>query len=375
MRVLVVLTQPPLPEGGAPGRTAIGLLRGLAGHGIDVQALAAKQHFAIPGEPPADLPVEVLPVLPPPHGLGQRLDRMRRPRGEIARPEFLERVHELAGGADVVHLEETETAWCDQGLELPSIVHIHYLVRQDRSFGPPWRKQFRDVVEFSLGERAAIRRHRYLVASSPLVAKALRSAAPHAEVVHAPLSLDPALYPMARLDGPPVAGLIGTAAWPPTAAAMRLLVSTVWPLVRSLVPEATLLVAGRGTESLDLVRTSGVELLGTLPSSRTFFQQISVLLNPMHRGSGMKVKVLEALASGVPVVTTLVGAEGIEAGDGVVVVEADWERFAKEAADVLRDPQARRQRGAAARAAFERRYAPAPATAPLVELYQRVLSA
>lgn len=372
--MLVVLTQPPLPEGGAPGRTALGLLRGLLGHGIEVQALAARQHFAVPGEPPADLPVEVLSVAPTPGGVRGSFERLRRPRGEIARPEFLARVRELAARADIVHLEETETAWCDEGLENPSLVHIHYLVRRDRSFGPPWRKQFRDVAEFMLGERAAIRRHRYLVASSPLVAQALRAAAPRAEVVHAPLSLDPSLYPASQLAGPPVAGLIGTATWPPTGAAMRLLVSTVWPRVRELVPEATLLVAGRGSESLGLPRVPGVEVLGSLSSSRDFFRRISVLLNSIERGSGMKVKVLEAMASGVPVVTTPAGAEGVDAGDGVVI-EDSWNRLAEAGAEILRDPEARRQRGAAARAAFELRYAPSPATAPLVELYERMLSA
>lgn len=371
--MLVVLTQPPLPEGGAPGRTALGLLRGLISHGIDVQALAARQHFSVPGDPPDDLPIEVVRVAPPPGGLRGRIERLRRPRGEVARPEFLSRVRELARSADVVHLEETETAWCDEGLANPSLVHIHYLIRRDRSFGPPWKKQFRDVVEFTLGERAAIRRHPYLVASSPLVAHALRAAAPRAEVVHAPLALDPALYPISQLAGPPVAGLIGTATWPPTRAAMRLLVSKVWPQIRELVPEATLLVAGRGSESVGLPRVPGVEVLGSLPSSRDFFQRISVLLNPVERGSGMKVKVLEAVASGVPVVTTLAGAEGVEAGDGVVI-EHVWSRFAEAGAEILRDPETRRQRGLAARAAFESRYAPGPATAPLVELYKRMLS-
>jgi glycosyltransferase involved in cell wall biosynthesis len=373
MRVLVVLTQPPLPEGGAPGRTAIGLLRGLAGHGVDVTAVAARQHFALSGDPVPGLPVEVVPVAPPPGGLRSRLQRVRRPRGELAQPEFLTRVRELAAQADIIHLEETETAWCDEGISLPSLVHIHYLVRRDRAFGPPWRKQFRDVMEFALGERAAIRRHNYLVASSPLVAEALRAAAPRAEVVRMPLSLDPALYPTAHLDGPPTAGLIGTAIWPPTAAAMRRLLETVWPRVRRLVPEATLAIAGRGSERLGLPPAQGVEVLGGLSSSREFFQRLSVLLFPIERGSGMKVKVLEAMASGVPVVTTPAGAEGIEPGNGVVIAR-DWERFSRAAAEVLRDPGARRQRGSEARATFERKYAPEPATRSLVDLYERMVA-
>ena len=51
MRVLVVLAQPPLPEGGAPARCAVGLLRGLQGHGLDVKALAARQLGAAPAIP------------------------------------------------------------------------------------------------------------------------------------------------------------------------------------------------------------------------------------------------------------------------------------------------------------------------------------
>ena len=374
MRALVVLTQPPLAEGGAPGRVALGLLHGLVAHGVEVHALAARQHFAAPGEPPPGLPVEVMSVAPPPAGLYGNLERFRRPRGEVARPEFLARVRELAAKADVVHLEETETAWCDLGVAKPSLVHVHYLIRRDRPLGPPWRKQFRDVLEFELGERAAIRRHRYLVASSPVVADALRSAAPKAEVVLAPLSLDPDLYPRAALDGPPVAGLIGTATWPPTAAAMRRLVETVWPRVRRYAPDATLLLAGRGSDRLGLGNEPGVEVLGEVGSSREFFGRLSVMPFPIERGSGMKVKVLEAIASGVPVVTTPAGAEGIEPGDGVVV-EEDWERFAEASAELLRDPRARAQRGAAARALFERAYAPEPATAPLIRLYERMAAA
>jgi glycosyltransferase involved in cell wall biosynthesis len=351
----VVLTQPPLPEGGAPGRTAIGLLRGLMGHGVDVRAIAARRGFSVPGEIPADLPVEVVDVQPP----GQfraRVQRVTRPLGELTGP-FTERVREAAADADLVHLEETETVWCDEGISKPSLVHLHYLARLDRGFGAPWSKQFREVLDATRAERAAVRRHRYLVASSPLVVAALRH-----DVVVAPLSLDPALYTPAPLDGAPVAGLIGTATWPPTAAALRALVEDVWPRVQ--VPEAELVIAGRGTE-----RFGGV---GEVESARQLFRRLSLLLFPLPRGSGMKVKTLEAMASGVPVVTTPAGAEGIVRSEGVIV-ETELDRLAAAAKELLTDESARRERGAAARRDFERYYSPGPATAPLVELYERLL--
>ena len=361
LRVLVVLTQPPLPQGGAPGKVAVGLLRGLQAHGLDACALAARQHFAVPGDIPADLDVEQVEVVPPGPWEG-RLGRIVRPRGELAGP-FAARVAEAARSADVVFLDQVETVWCAEGLTTPHALHLHYLARLDRGLGAPHRRQFRQVLDQERAERRAIRTIDELVASSPVVAAELRRRAPAADVTIAPLSLDPSLYRPAPLDGPPTAGLIGTATWPPTAAALRVLLEDVWPRVQA--PDASLVVAGRGTQ-----RFGGI---GEVDSAGDFFQGLSLLLFPLPRGSGMKVKTLEAMASGVPVVTTPAGAEGIEASDGVIV-EAEPERLAAAARELLTDEAARRERGAAAREDFERRYSPAPATKALVELLERMLA-
>jgi glycosyltransferase involved in cell wall biosynthesis len=372
VKVLVVLSQPPLPEGGAPGRCAVALLRGLTAHGLDVKAIAARREFSARGEPPADLPVEVVDLPSAPPSWRSRLHRLRRPQNELSAPAFAERVHEAARDADVIHLEETETAWCDDGISVPSLVHVHYLVRRDRPLGAPWRQPFRYGLELSLAERAAMRRHHYLVASSPLIAESLKQSAPLAHVVRAPLSLDPQYYTPAPLDGPPVAGIIGTADWPPTAAAMRALVETVWPEVRRRVPAARLVVAGRGTEGLGLPLTSGVECVGQVSSSAAFLRGLSLLLFPLPRGSGMKVKVLEALAVGLPIVTTTAGAEGIDADAGVVVTD-ETAVLVEAASSILLDQQERLERGRSARALFERCFTPKPATEPLLGLYDRML--
>jgi glycosyltransferase involved in cell wall biosynthesis len=372
VRVVLAVAQPPLPEGGPNGRCFVGLIRGLMHHGIDVRCLAARQWFARPEEPPADLPVEVIPVEPGESGWRFQVDRWRRPRGQLARPPFGDAIRRATLEADILHLEEVATAWCDEGVATPSVVHLHYRILRDRTLGAPWRPQFRHVAEFALAERAALRRHRYLIASSPVVAADLRARAPHAEVVLAPLSVDPQHYPRASLDGPPIAGLLASGAWPTTVAALRRLIDRVWPAIRDRAPGARLVVAGRGTDRLPSLRgRPAVEFLGEVPTAGGFLSDLSVMVFPQTRGTGMKVKVLESLACGLPVVTTPAGAEGIDAGDAILV-EVDDERIADAAARLLRDPDERKERGAAARQAFKQRYAPAPATEPLVDLYRRM---
>jgi polysaccharide biosynthesis protein PslH len=237
----------------------------------------------------------------------------------------------------------------------------------------PWGRRFRRVIRYSVAERTAMRRFHYLLASSPEVARELQEAAPTAHVSLAPLCLDDRHYSSASLDGPPIAGVIGTASWYPTARAVERLIKRVWPKVRRRVPDARLLIAGRGMEPLRGGRQSmGIEVLGEVESAPGFLKRLSVVVYPIERGSGMKIKVLEAMACGVPVITTEAGAEGIVRNGGVIV-ESDDERLAEASVRVLLDTLERKQRGQQAHEAFIRRYAPEPATESLIPLYETMM--
>lgn len=367
----MVLARPPQPEGGAADRTAVALLRGLRTNGIDVSAIAARPPSWAYGDPPPDLPVQVVDVSEG-DDWHSRLHRIRRPLGALGRSVFGERVRAAAASADAVHLETIDTAWCDEGVVLPSVVHLHYLARADRPLGAPWRKSFLSAAEYVVAERLVLRHYRHLVASSPNVAEVLRAAAPRADVTLAPLALDPAGYDPAPLDGP-VAGIIGTASWGPTSRAVQRLLTDIWTQVRERAPAARLRVAGRGFASLSSV-AEGVELVGEVPSAAEFLRSLSLLLYPLDAGTGMKVKTMEALVAGVPVVTTPAGAEGIAPSPGLIVASTSNE-LAAAAAALLQDPAERRRRGAAGRTAFLEHHSPELATRPLVELYERLVSA
>ena len=266
VRVLVVLTQPPLAEGGATGKIGLGLLRGLAANGVDVRAVAAQRHFDGPGRAARQIST-------------WRSSRSRR-RLVVA---FATRPRTAARAASSPAPSRTACAsWratpTSSTSRSPRRRRATAALRALRAAPPlprPPRPRPRGAVDAPVprggrvqrrAERHAIRGHRNLVASSPLIAEALRREAPSAEVVLAPLTVDPAAYRRAPLDGPPTAGIIGTAAWPPTRPPCASWSGRVAARAAG-GPGGGLLVAGRGTDALGLAG-DGVRVLGEVPLRR-----------------------------------------------------------------------------------------------------------
>ena len=154
----------------------------------------------------------------------------------------------------------------------------------------------------------------------------------------------------------PVAALLADWAWPPNQQAARALLSA-WPVVRAAVPSARLLLAGRKPELLEVGSVAGVSVLGEVASSLDVLSQASVLAFPCPPSSGPKIKVLEALAIGLPVVTTPAGVEGLclAPGDAAVAHEAG---FAGALAEVLASPERRSAMAAAGRASLATHHSP-----------------
>lgn len=120
----------------------------------------------------------------------------------------------------------------------------------------------------------------------------------------------------------------------PNRLAAELLVTRIWPLVRAARPRAHLMLAGRGSREFMAELPPGavgpgVTALGFVDDLAPLYRQATTVVAPLPEGGGIKIKVLEAMARGVPVVTTPVGAEGITvaADDAAVIAPAD-ERFA-----------------------------------------------
>jgi glycosyltransferase involved in cell wall biosynthesis len=154
---------------------------------------------------------------------------------------------------------------------------------------------------------------------------------------------------------------VGDLSWPPNAEGIRWFCEKVWPLVARLSPSARVEVLGRGAgASLSrLMRNppARVAFLGEGDDTRPHWSHAAVAIVPLLAGGGTRLKILEAAACGVPVVSTPVGAEGLDFADGSEIrLAAQAEEFAVAVAKLLADREARRAQAAAARRRVESEY-------------------
>ena len=134
--------------------------------------------------------------------------------------------------------------------------------------------------------------------------------------------------------------------------------SEVFPLIRREEPEARVLMVGRELGKLgDLAGLPGVECHESVPEVLPWFYQADLLAVALRQGAGTRIKVLEAFAAGLPVVSTSKGCEGISAQNGRELLVADTpDEFASAALKILKDPEAGRSLAKSARSLVEERY-------------------
>lgn len=133
----------------------------------------------------------------------------------------------------------------------------------------------------------------------------------------------------------------GAMDWLPNEDGMSWFAAEILPLVRRLVPTATLTIVGRNPSATVRAlaeRVDGVTVTGGVPDVRPFLERAAAFVVPLRIGGGTRLKIYEAMAMERPVVSTNIGAEGLPLRDGREVVLADGpERFARAVADLLTD--------------------------------------
>jgi len=138
---------------------------------------------------------------------------------------------------------------------------------------------------------------------------------------------------------------VGTMSYPPNVDAAAFFCRDVLPLIRRQVPDVRVLLVGHEppAEIRRFHDGTTVIVTGSVPSVQPYLAEASVAIVPLRFGGGTRIKILEALAHGRPVVSTTVGAEGLDLEDGKHLLLGDApERFAEQCVRLLRDRELRR---------------------------------
>jgi sugar transferase (PEP-CTERM/EpsH1 system associated) len=151
----------------------------------------------------------------------------------------------------------------------------------------------------------------------------------------------------------------------------------VWPRVCQQRPELTFTIVGKdpANEVRELAQLPGIEVTGTVDDVRPFYREAIAAVVPLNVGGGSRLKILEAMAAGVPVVSTTLGAEGLEVRHDENILIADTNEQLAEAIINLAENEARRNElSAAGRALVSSRYDWSSLGTALARTYEELLS-
>jgi glycosyltransferase involved in cell wall biosynthesis len=365
MRSLLVADEFPWPADNGYRMRLDHVIRGLAAAGgVDLLAVLDR-----PDRPtvPADAPVERVALLhlPPSRrsvGGYLRWVTSRAPRTVAARPWGTVRDAIAASIAewspDVVWWSHADVfGQTGAAVTRPAIVDLDNL--EDRKLRDRRRAQHHDLR--AAGDRASAgvlvrdaldrvderrwRRHQRAIlhrADVTVVCSELdRARLDSHDVVIVPNAYDPPAgdIPGTRAPDPATFTLIGLFTYEPNLDAARHLVHAVLPRLLEGLPDAHVRLVGRHDGALDDLAGRHVTVTGPVGSVDDELRRATAVVVPMRFGGGTRLKVLEAFASGVPVVSTPLGAEGLGAADGCELLLADTAAaLAAACIDVVRRP-------------------------------------
>ncbi len=119
---------------------------------------------------------------------------------------------------------------------------------------------------------------------------------------------------------------VGSMDWMPNDDGIRWFAESVFPMVRLQIPNAQLTIVGRSpSASMRRLanRAAGIDVVGTVPDVRPYLERAAISVVPLRIGGGTRLKIFEAMAVGIPIVSTSVGAEGLPVVNGDHLLIAD----------------------------------------------------
>jgi sugar transferase (PEP-CTERM/EpsH1 system associated) len=216
--------------------------------------------------------------------------------------------------------------------------------------GSPWRRSYfrrqaRLMLEY---ERQVCQSVKNVIAVSEADAARMRELYGVQRVAAVPTGVDVAYFQPAA-EAQPATDLVfvGSMDWMPNIDGAVWFVNEVLPLIRRKMPDCSLAVVGRtpGREVTELAeRDPGIRITGTVADVRPWLWESKVSIVPLRIGGGTRLKIYEAMAARTPVVSTTVGAEGLDISPGENILIADEPgAFAEACVRLLGDANERRR--------------------------------
>ncbi len=220
-------------------------------------------------------------------------------------------------------------------------------------------------------------RRALLEAAEPVKSYERKKTSPRISVI--PIAVDSEhLRPISRVEQSQDILSISTLFYPPNADGLRWFVNQVFPLVRNQVPGARLTIVGSRPprDILELGRRNAdcVQVSGYVPDLQPYLERAALIIVPVRAASGMRVRILEALARGIPVVTTKTGVEGIDAVNREHLLVADEPlEFARAVVTLLKNPTLGEQMARNGRCLVEEKYDWQRVLPKLEEVYESLV--
>ena len=206
-------------------------------------------------------------------------------------------------------------------------------------------------------ETRTLGRFQHVIAVSDHDRSAMLTLSPTCPITVVPTGVDTEQYQVApSVSGrPPFVVFTGSMDWEPNIDAMEYFCRDIWPAVLAVFPDARFQIVGRNPHPrVQRLASSSVEVTGTVASVADYLRQATVVIVPLRIGGGTRLKIFEAMAMAKAMVSTSIGAEGLDVTDGRdLIIADDAATFASSILQLLRDPESRRsyERNAAALAA------------------------
>lgn len=383
MRILIVTSSLPYPPASGGAIRVHGIVEGLRRAGYEVTLLAF--HDGPPDGVPAGLRVETLPA-PAGRSRGQRLRDLlltRQPdiAGRLYSPTFGERLRDVlrSESYDLVQFEGIESVCYlpvaqEARPDLPRIFDTfnaeyalqHNIYQIDRQNPRRW-----PVAAYSWIQSRRIRHYeremsdnsQAVIAVSPEDQALLRDLPTHTPVHVVPSGIwvdhyQEPVAPLAHIQ-PDTLVFTGKMDYRPNVDAMLWFTQAILPRIREQVSDAQLVIVGQKPHAMlePLRHMPGVTLTGWVDSVVPYLRAAAVYIAPLRMGSGTRLKLLEAMACDCAAVVTTTASAGLldEARQAMRLAD-DADTFASAVVELLRDPQRRRELGAAAQQQVRQHY-------------------